>query len=169
MSKHLRLGIKDGDQPCLTGDHSVSTQTLCDLLPLLSGLLSLSPLLVSFWPLRPSCCLQNMTDSFSYHGLCTVCSSLLESSFIRPAHGFQLSAQISPPRHIPIPKKTSSASFYSLNLLDFLSKHTSLLEAMFFVCLFYWNINSECGDLAFLFPVEFSVLNSSACDIKDAQ
>ena len=33
------------------------------------------------WPLWPPCCLQNMTDSFSYHGLCTVCSSLLESFF----------------------------------------------------------------------------------------
>ena len=73
------------------------------------------------------------------------------------------------PQDTFLPKKTSSASFYSLNLLDFLSKHISLLETMFFVCLFHWNINSECGDLAFLFPVEFSVLNSSACDIKDAQ
>lgn len=68
-------------------------------------------------------------------------------------------SQKSPPLHPFIP----------LICLIFLSKHISLLETMFFVCLFHWNINSERGDLAFLFPVEFSVLNSSACDIKDAQ
>lgn len=122
--------------------------------------LSLSPLLVKFWPLWPSCCLQNMTNSFSYHGLCTVYSSLPESFFHQIFSRLSVvCSNITPKTHF-YPKKTSSAFLYSLNLLDFLSKHTSLLETMFLVCLFHWNVNSECGDLAFLFSVEFSVLTA---------
>lgn len=155
---YLRLGIKDGDQPCLPGCHSAATQTLCDLLPLLPGPYHFHPCWSHFGPCDLLVVFRTWY-AFSCHSLCAVCSSLLgKFLFIRPSHGFQLPAQISPPRHIPIPKKTSSASFYSLNLVYFPSKHISLLETMFFVCLFHWNINSECGDLAFLLPVEFSVL-----------
>lgn len=128
---------------------------------------SLSPVLAPFWPLDLLASLQNMTDA-SPVIVFLRCLFLSPRKFLSSdlLTAFSCLLKYHPQDTFLSPKKTSSASFYSLNLLDFPSKHISLLETMFFVCLFHWNINSECGDLAFLLPVEFSVLNSSACDIK---
>lgn len=62
-------------QPCLPGCPPLPVKH-CVIYFLSCWSLSLSPVLVSFWPLWPSCCLQNMTDAFSCHSLCAVCFPL---------------------------------------------------------------------------------------------
>lgn len=62
------------------------------------------------------------------------------------------------PGHSIKKKKTTSAFYYSLNLLDFPSKLISQLKTMNFV--FHWNVNLECQNLAFLSPVDITVLTA---------
>lgn len=97
-------------------------------------------------------------------------TSLLERFFHETFSWFSLSVHISPQRHMSdhfIQKNPTFVSLYSLNMLDFPSKHTSLLEIIFFfVCLFIGIWTLSCGGLAFLFLVEFSVITAVPATLK---
>lgn len=45
-----------------------------------------------------------------------------------------------------------------ISLICLISFKAHITAGNYAFCLFYWNVNSKCGDLAFLFPVGISVL-----------